>query len=424
MNARRAAEEIFRAGVAAVAPDRLVRLALDRLRLRLAPESNLYVIGAGKSSAIMAKEVEAEFGERITAGWVVVKYGHACPLERIKITEAGHPTPDANGFAGAAEVLQLAQRAGERDLVLCLLSGGGSALLADCPEGSSPEDVAQMNRLLVRSGADISEINAVRKHLSEIKGGQLARAAQPARVLSLILSDVIGDPLDVIASGPTVPDASTFNDALAVIEKYGLQEEAPQSLLRRLREGAAGWRAETPKPGDALFENVQNGIIGNNVIALEACRKKAASLGFSAQVVTASLSGDSAAAVRQILEAAWRASASTCLIFGGETTLQVTGAGQGGRNQHLALAAAIQLADKPGITFLAAGTDGTDGPTDAAGAVVDSATTPSARGGGIDPVHCLKTFDSHPFFRRAGGHIITGPTLTNVMDIVIVLVER
>jgi glycerate-2-kinase len=278
-----------------------------------------------------------------------------------------------------------------------------------------------LHRLLVRSGAGIAEINCVRKHLSQIKGGQLARAARRGRVMSLILSDVIGDAPDVIASGPTAPDTSTFSDALAVVERHGLGQQLPPALLQYLREGAAGSHPETPKPGDAIFANVSNRVIGNNQTALEACQKKAMELGFESRIVTNTLSGDAGLAAKRVLEEAHSGSSRTCLLFGGETTVKVTGDGLGGRCQHLALAAALELAQGTGITLLAAGTDGSDGPTDAAGAVVDCGTRAEARKVGLDAAEFLGRFDSYHFFKQTGGHVKSGPTRTNVMDIVIVL---
>jgi glycerate 2-kinase len=422
VNPRDATREIFLAGLAGVRPDRLIRRHLASLEIDSASTASLCVVGAGKAAGIMAQEVEALLGGRITAGHVVVKYRHACPLRHIQLTEAGHPTPDANSFRGAAEVLGLAEQAGERDVVLCLLSGGASALLSDCPAGIPPNEIVKLNELLVRCGADIAEMNAVRKHLSQIKGGQLARAAHPARVASLILSDVIGDPLDVIASGPTAPDTSTFQDAWAVLEKFNLDAEVGAAVRQHIKDGMAGRHPETPKPGDAVFQRVTNRIIGNIRTALEACQQKATELGFDTRIVDDALHGDAAAAAASVLKTVEVASCNTCLLFGGETTVKVAGSGTGGRNQHLALAAALQLESRPGITLLAAGTDGTDGPTDAAGAVVDSQTVPAARARGIDAEHCLRNFDSHRFFQQAGGQILTGPTLTNVMDVVIVLV--
>ncbi len=438
-NYRKMAEEIFLAGVAAVLPDKLIRehvriadsvLTIGNDSFDLRSIKNAYVIGAGKASAFMAKEIEAILGNRITEGHIIVKYGHGCELKHVQLTEAGHPTPDANGVKGTAEILRIAKKATADDLVLCLLSGGGSSLMADFPDGAQLEDLIQINRLLVSCGADITEINAVRKHLSQIKGGQLAKAVHPARMVSLILSDVIGDPLDVIASGPSVPDQSSFQDAINVVKKYDLTSKMPPVLFKYLADGVEGRISETPKSRDPIFEKTHNVIIGNNTMALQAASQKATELGFDAKITNTASSGDSALVAKTIINDAVAIqlrsplAKKVCLLFGGETTLKVVSSGLGGRNQHLALAAAIELENKPGIALLAAGTDGTDGPTDAAGAVVDSQTVPTAQTKGIDATRHLKEFDSYHFFEKTVGHIIIGPTLTNVMDLVVVLIEE
>ncbi len=438
-NYRKMAEEIFLAGVAAVLPDKLIRehvrvadsvLTIGNDSFDLRSIKNAYVIGAGKASASMAKEIEAILGNRITEGHIIIKYDHGCELKHVQLTEAGHPTPDANGVKGTAEILRIAKKATADDLVLCLLSGGGSSLIADFPDGAQLEDLIQINRLLVSCGADITEINTVRKHLSQIKGGQLAKAVHPAQMVSLILSDVIGDPLDVIASGPSVPDQSTFQDAMNVVKKYDLTSKMPPALFKYLADGVEGRISETPKRSDPIFEKTHTVVIGNNTMALQAASQKATELGFDAKIVNTALSGDSALVAKAIMNDAVTMQSRSplakniCLLFGGETTLKVAGSGLGGRNQHLALAAAIELENKPGITLLAAGTDGTDGPTDAAGAVVDSQTVPAARAKGIDARRYLKEFDSYHFFKKTSGHVITGPTLTNIMDLVVVLIEK
>ena len=438
-NYREMAEEIFRAGIAAVLPDKLIRewvhlqdssLIIGHLKFDLSSIKNIYVIGAGKASALMAKEVDAILGNQIAEGHVITKYGHGCDLKYITLTEAGHPTPDANGVKGTSELLRIAKRAADDDLVLCLLSGGGSALMADYPDGAQLGDLIKVNQLLVNCGADITEINTVRKHLSKVKGGQLAREVHPAQMVSFILSDVIGDPLDVIASGPSVADSSTFQDVLEVIEKFSLEPDIPPVLLKHLIEGVAGRIPETPKYGDPIFDRVHNAIIGNCSMALEASLKKACDLGLDTKIATTPLSGDSALMAKTILNDALviqrdpAIAKNVCLLFGGETTIKVTGSGLGGRNQHLALAAAIELENKPGITLLSAGTDGTDGPTNATGAAVDSQTIAQAKAKGIDANRYLEEFDSYHFFKKAGGHIITGPTTTNVMDMVVVIVEK
>jgi hydroxypyruvate reductase/glycerate 2-kinase len=315
------------------------------------------------------------------------------------------------------------------DLIICLVSGGCSSLLSDFPEESSIADLVALNQLLLKSGADIKEINTVRKHLSKVKGGQLAKAAHPATVLSLVLSDVIGDPLDMIASGPTVADTTTFEDALSVLEKYKLVSGIPKSFLNYLENGREGIHPETPKPGDPVFNNVQNILIGSNKMALEACRQKAMAEGLDTFIITSELEGDTIEASNKIIDTALtfqndhEIKKPCCLLFGGETTIKVSGNGTGGRNQHLALYAALLLKDKKEITLLSAGTDGSDGPTHAAGAVVDTETFKDASLKKLDIEKYLQNFDSFHFFQKGGGHIITGPTMTNVMDIIVVIIQ-
>lgn len=438
MNRRIIAEQIFLAGVESVLPDRLVANALtirdnclfiDDLEFPLGVFENIYIIGAGKAITMMAAEVEKILGNRITGGHIVVKYGHSCRLKYIKVTEAGHPVPDSNGFKATRALLEIAGKANKNDLVICLLSGGGSALLPDFPEGCSPEELIKINDLLVKSGACISEINAVRKHLSVVKGGQLARAVFPATMVTLILSDVPGDPLDVIASGPTTPDPTTFHDALVVLEKFNLSQSVSERVFNYLYEGEKGIRPETPKPGDDVFEKTSNLLIGSNRLALEASKQKALEFNINAVIIDDQLQGDSASVAEYLVEISLKFKSDTrevkpvCLLFGGEATVKMTGKGLGGRNQHLAMLCAILLQNHPGITILSAGTDGTDGPTDAAGAVVDSDTVPVALSRSIDPAKYLNEFDSYHFFKKTGGQVITGPTMTNVMDIIVVIVE-
>lgn len=438
MNAKNAVEQIFRAGVESVLPDKMIRnilqlksenLCISSLTFPLSDINRIYVIGAGKASALMAKEVEAILGNRISEGQIVVKHGHNCQLERVQVTEAGHPTPDMNGFRATNELLKMVQNAGENDLVICLISGGGSSLLTDFPEGVTPDELIRMNQLLLKSGAAIQEMNALRKHVSHVKGGQLARTIFPATLVTLILSDVIGDSLDVIASGPTCPDSSTFRDAMNVLEKYSLLDQMPSSIVKYLTKGVQGLVSETPKFGDPVFSNTYNLIIGSNRIALEAAQKRATEMGFQTSILTSELDGNAVQAAGYIVQYAMNIQADdsqlkpVCMLFGGETTVQVTGNGLGGRNQHLALCAARLLTNTIGITLLAAGTDGNDGPTNAAGAVVDGDTYQHAFSMNIDPDKFLNEFDSYHFFQQAGDHIITGSTLTNVMDLVVVLIE-
>lgn len=438
MRNRDTAKQIFLAGVRSVLPEKLITdilslrgqvLVAGSHEISLGSDENIWVIGAGKASAAMGHYVECILGDRISGGHIVVKYGHSCLLKKIRVTEAGHPLPDENGFRASREIIEMANRASGNDLVICLISGGASALLTDLPDGLLPEELYIVNNLLVRSGATINEINCVRKHLSSVKGGQLARTIRPARLVTLIISDVIGNHLDVIGSGPTVPDTTTFADALAVIEKYNLAGDVTRGVLNYIRDGCAGYHPETPKPGDLIFEGTKNVIAGTNQAALRACKKEAAKLGFRSYIIDTGLEGDVDTVCESILNTAisFRNNEDipkpACLLYGGETTVRVTGSGLGGRNQHLALSAAIKLKDIPGITILSAGTDGTDGPTDAAGAVADSDTFAEASSMDEDPVNYLADFNSYNFFRRIGGLITTGPTYTNVMDIVVVIVE-
>jgi glycerate 2-kinase len=438
LNNKTIAETIFLAGVESVLPDRLITremslkdncLKIGNLIFSLETMENIYVIGAGKASAMMGAEVEKILGELITDGHIVVKYGYSCKLKYIEVSEANHPVPDANGLRATKEILKIAEMANWSDLVICLLSGGGSSLLPDISEGSSSDDMIKFNDLLINSGACITEINAVRKHLSGVKGGQLARVVYPATLVNLILSDVPGDPLDVIASGPTVPDPTTFQQALSVLAKYDLTESVAPAVLNFLNEGVAGKRVETPKPGDPVFSKTFNILVGSNKLALEAAKRKALEFNINAVIIDDQLQGDISTVAEYIVETSLKFKNDenevkpVCLLFGGETTVKMTGKGAGGRNQHLALLTALLLRGKPGITILSAGTDGNDGTTDVAGAVVDSDTIAEALSKNINPEKHLTGFDSYHFFKKAGGHIITGPTMTNVMDIIVVIVE-
>ncbi|HNY53139.1 MAG TPA: glycerate kinase [Bacteroidales bacterium] len=438
MRNRDNALRIFLAGVRGVLPEKLVTdvlqlkgqvLVAGNHEVSLEGIEKILVIGAGKASAAMGHYVECILGDRISGGHIVVKYGHSCTLKKIRVTEAGHPVPDENGFMAAREIKKIASDASANDLVICLISGGASALLSDLPEGLIPEELYIVNNLLIRSGATINEINCVRKHLSSIKGGQLVRTIRPARLITLIISDVIGNHLDVIGSGPTVPDSTTFADALGVIEKYNLTDDVTRGVMNYLRDGYAGYHPDTPKPGNLIFEGTMNIIAGTNQAALRACKNEAVKLGYRSYIIDAALEDDVETACESIINTAlsFRNNQDipkpACLLYGGETSVRVTGSGTGGRNQHLALSAAIKLRDIPGITVLSAGTDGTDGPTDAAGAVADSGTMARALSMNEDPISYLAGFDSFNFFRKVGGLITTGPTFTNVMDIVVVIVE-
>lgn len=426
MTLRDAARDIFDAALAAARVEPLVLHALGGIS---PPRGRLLVVGAGKAAGAMARVVEEAWGDRIAAGLVAVKDGHLSPTRRIRLAEAGHPVPDERGATAARDILALVRDAGPDDLVVVLISGGASALTPAPPPPITLGDKQAITRLLLAAGADINQLNAVRKHCSLFKGGQLARAASPARVVALLLSDVIGDPLDVIGSGPTAPDVSTFGEALAVLERFELGERAPRSVRDRLMQGARGAIPETPKPDDPLFERVENVVIGNNQIVVDAAAYRAGALGFTPRVLTRSLHGEAREAARDLvrLACAVRAgegpvTAPACLIAAGETTVTVRGRGTGGRCQELALAAALELDGVDDMVLLAAGTDGSDGPTDAAGAVADGDSASRARHQGLDPVARLDDNDAHAVFRALEDLVVTGPTNTNLLDLYLVLV--
>jgi len=430
---------VFRAAIAAVDPEAAVlrRVTRDGDVLRvgsreidLAAARNIFVVGAGKASAFMARALESVLGDRITAGAVNVKTGHGCALRKVRVQEAAHPIPDAAGVEGSRRIEKLLEGAAEGDLVICCLSGGGSALLPLPVESVGLEEKRRITGDLLACGAPIQEVNAVRKHLSRIKGGQLARMARPAKVVTLIMSDVIGDRLDVIASGPTAPDESTFQQALDIIRKYGLEGRLSEGAAAHLRAGAAGRAPETPKPGDPLFEGVTNIIVANNAAAVEAAAEEARRLGYAPYVVSTAVEGEArtvaaaqAGIARGVREKAVPVAPPACLISGGETTVTLRGDGKGGRNQEFALAGALALRGCAGVTLLAAGTDGTDGPTDAAGAFADGETCARAEAAGLDASDFLARNDSYNFFRRLDDLLITGPTGTNVMDLYLFLIN-
>lgn len=389
----------------------------------------VYVVGAGKAAAKMAFAVEELLGERISRGIVIVKYGHATPLQRIESVEAGHPVPDDAGVEGTKRIIDLLSRATERDLVIFLISGGGSALLP-CPvDEIALADKKTTTEILLGCGATIQQTNAVRKHLSRVKGGRLARLADPATLISLILSDVVGDALDAIASGPTAPDSSSFADCLHVIERYQLQDKIPPKVRDYLEAGARGDFAETPKASDPIFRNVLNVIVGSNRMALTAAQSKAESLGYGTMLLSSGLEGEAkevaavlAAVAKEIVVTGNPVQPPACLLSGGETTVTVRGSGLGGRNQEFALSAAAAIDGIEGIVVLSGGTDGTDGPTDAAGAVVDGTTLRRGRDRGLEAADFLRRNDSHTFLRAVGDLLVTGPTFTNVMDLHVVVV--
>jgi len=389
----------------------------------------ILVAGAGKAGAPMARALEDLLGDRIADGVIVVKEGHGLPLTQVRIHEASHPVPDKRGIKGAEEILSLVKDAGERDLVLCLISGGGSALLVAPAEGVTLEDKQEVTRLLLACGADIHEINTIRKHLSRAKGGGLARFAYPATVVSLILSDVVGDDLNVIASGPAVPDTSTFDDTRQVLEKYDIRDRVPPSVQKRIDAGLNGDIEDTPKAGDTVFERCFSVLVGTNIQALKAAGSKAEKLGYQTLILSSTVEGEArevvkvlTAIAREIQGSANPLSAPACILCGGETTVTIQGEGKGGRNQEFALASALMIDGMPDVVVLAGGTDGNDGPTDAAGAIADGSTLARARARGLDPLDYLRRNDSYHFFQPLDDLVITGPTRTNVMDVYMVLV--
>jgi len=423
---RDAAHAIWRAALAAgdVAPlvTRLLKPEGEQILIGDYPcPPHVRVFGCGKASGAMAVAAEGVLGDRIVDGLVVVKDGNTAPTQRIRLVEAGHPVPDARGEAAALKILERVGASGRDELVLFLVSGGGSALT---PAPAPPVTLAEKQettRLLLDAGATINELNAVRKHLSLLKGGQLARAAAPAMVVSLLLSDVVGDPLDVIASGPTAPDRSTFAEALAVLDRKGIAARVPAAVRQRLRAGAEGRIKDTPKPGDRLFERVRNIVIGNNALVVDAAAAEARRLGYRAELLTRSLQGEARDVARDLVARARALPPRTCLIAGGETTVTVRGRGRGGRCQEFAVAAALELRPGEPLTILAAGTDGTDGPTDAAGGVADEATITRGERAGRSARAALDDNDAYTFLAAAGDLLRSGPTNTNLLDVYLLL---
>jgi hydroxypyruvate reductase len=434
---RRAAQSILQEALAAADPERLVHREL-RVRggvlqaagLRFpTTRGRIALVAAGKAAVPMALAAERVLGRHLSEG-IAVTSAETVPLERIEVRTASHPVPDARGLAAAREVERLAQGLGREDLLLVLLSGGASALLPAPAEGLTLRDKQRTTGLLLRAGATIHELNAVRKHLSRLKGGGLVREAAPARVVTLILSDVVGDDLSTIASGPTVPDPTTFADALAVLTRRGVAARIPKAAAARLEAGAAGETPETPKPGARIFRRTATRIVGSNRLSIAAAAREARRQGLRPLVLTTRLEGEAreaarvlVAILRECVETGRPAAGPVCLLAGGETTVTVRGTGQGGRNQELAVAASEALADFPAPAVVASfGTDGIDGRSDAAGGVVDDRTTARAAALGLAPPDVfVSTSDSRSFLGPLGDLIITGPTGTNVVDVVTLL---
>lgn len=432
--------EIFSAGVEAVKPGMLLpqylqlegdMLTIGKQHFSLNELDSVYLLCVGKAASAMALEAEKILNERIAVGLVITKNNHALALRLCTTIEAGHPVPDEKSIIAAKEVQQFLQQLTPQSLLLCCISGGASALLADKAPGISLEDMQQLSTLLLQCGADIQEINAVRKHLSKLKGGKLVQQCNGAKVVSFIISDVLGDDISVIASGLTAPDSSTFMDAFKVLKKYDLLDDCPLSITRHIIDGIRGHIPETPMPGNAIFSRVHNNIIGTNSIALQATALKAKQLGYEVHIINENLQGEAEEQalifVRQLLQ--YTGDKAACFLIGGETTVTIKGNGKGGRNQHFVLACLCELLNQhiaPGNIpiILSGGTDGTDGPTDAAGAFIDAGIINNIQEQGLQPLPYLQNNDAYPLFKQLNALLITGPTQTNVMDIVVGLLPR
>jgi len=441
---RQIATDLFLRAVSAADPYRRMKetIHIDRDLLQITEAGHcvkkidlkyfrhIYVVGAGKAAASMAQAMEEILEKRITKGIVITKDNHSLPLSYVEIIESGHPIPDQRGLGAARRVVQLLKESGPEDLVLFLLSGGASALLPLPADEILLEEKQAATQLLLDCGADIKEFNTIRKHISGIKGGRVAQLAYPSTVVAFILSDIVGDPLDAIGSGPTVPDASTFGDASEILEKYNLVDKVAPSIHNYLRLGKEGKIEESPKSGNPVFEKVHNFLIGSNFLSLQAAADQSRSLGFHTLILSSSIVGETrdaarfhAAIVREVLSSGNPVPKPACVISGGETTVTIRGDGKGGRNQEFALAAAFEISGLERVVLLSGGTDGTDGPTDAAGAIADGFTIARARGVGLNPKAHLENNDAYPFFKSLGDLLITGPTRTNVMDVRIILID-
>ena len=421
--------EILQAGLAAADPKdavlRSVRLEGDAVlteEARFEPE-RIFVVAAGKAAGAMARAAEELFAGRVEAGLVVTKEGHDAGPEGFDTVFASHPEPDEGGVEAARRVREMAEGLGEGDLLVAMISGGASALLADPAPPIELADLKRLTQDLLRSGADIGEINTVRKHVSVLKGGGLARLAAPAKVLALLLSDVVGDAPSSIASGPAAPDTTTLDEARAVLERYGI--EPPRSIADHLEEAE-----ETPKPGDPVFDNVANVVCGGGRHAVEAAAGSAGGLGYEPLILSTTMTGDardiaavSAAIVRETLESGNPVPPPCAIVSGGEATVVVRGEGTGGPNQEFALTLAVELEGVEGWAAFAADTDGNDGPTDAAGGLVDGGTASKMREAGVDPVRALEENDARAALEAAGALLVTGPTGTNVNDLRVILVS-
>lgn len=434
---REDALKIFKAGLSATKAEKIIKekvklkkdlLYIERKKYNLGQLKKIFVIGAGKASAHMAKAIEKILGEKINCGLIITKYDYLAPLRKIELIEAGHPIPDKNSLGATKKIKGLLELTDKKTLVIVLISGGGSSLLCLPVRGVSLKDIQKVTKLLLACGATIHEINTIRKHLSQVKGGNLARMIEPAECITLIVSDVIGDDLDVIASGPTVADKSTFKKALDIIKKYKLTDKVSKNILKHLLRGAKEQIPETPKKNDLIFKNIYNLIIVNNKLALRVAQEKARELGYQTKILSSAIKGEARNVAGRIINQGQKTfnskkkSRPICLILGGETTVTVKGKGKGGRCQEFVLASAIEITGRKNLVVLAGGTDGTDGPTDAAGAIADTYTLARAQTKHLDAHRYLVNNDSYHFFRKLGDLIITGPTHTNVMDLYLILI--
>jgi glycerate-2-kinase len=431
--------DIMEVAVKAVDPGEAIRrsfrvrgthLSIQGAEWDLDKFEGIHIIGGGKACGAMVEAVEEILGDRISSGTVNVLKGTELryDLDTVSLNGASHPIPNMEGVAGVQRMMETLDSVGVSDLVIVLISGGGSSLLPYPAEDISLENIQYITQKLLMSGATIGELNAVRKHLSAVKGGQLAQRCQGTMVISLILSDVVGDPLDIIASGPTAPDETTYGDAKAVLERFDLWEDSPRIVRKRLCDGSRGKIPETPKPGDPIFRRVQNFVIGSNLVAARAAMRRARELGYNAELVSTAIEGEAREVGRVFAEAAFAVSrygtpvqAPAVLIAGGETTVSVRGGGVGGRNMEVALAASEGIEGMASV-IAALATDGIDGPTVSAGAIVDGSTLVRARARGLDPSKYLSENDSYTFFQSMGDAFITGPTGTNVNDLTFILV--
>lgn len=436
---KRDAKDIFNHGLRAVDPIEAVKthvkleentLKVDDKEFDLSQYKGVYLIGGGKAGASMALALEELLGEKIKQGIINVKYGHLENLKRTKINEAAHPVPDEAGVKGTLEILELVKNRDSDDLVLCVISGGGSALMPYPSEGITFEEKQEVTKLLLECGANIVEINTIRKHISKIKGGQLSRIVYPATLITLILSDVIGDDLQSIASGLTVPDETTFQDCITILNHYDLLEKIPVSVKEHLEKGIKNIVEETPKKGDPVFEKTYNFVIGSNILAVKAAEKRAKQLAYNSLILSTFVEGETkdiarmhAAIAKEVLSSNNPIKPPACIISGGETTVTMRGTGKGGRNMEFVLAGSIEVDGLKDVVILSGGTDGTDGPTDAAGAIADTHTIKRAKELNLDAQAYLKDNDSYSFFKQLDDLLITGPTNTNVMDLRIMLIQ-